>query len=299
MGWSVACVAPVGDRCGEGAVWSANEAALFWADITRFLVHRYDEKSRAVQSWMFDEPVVALSLTRTPGCLLVALGSKLIYWWPATDRREDHGFSLPGAPRVRLNDGRADPRGAFWVGSMKNNVRSSGEVFEPEPGVGEGVLYRIPSDGSPSIWCENVGISNTLCWSPPGDVFYFGDTLANEIYAFDYDARAGEISGKRRFFADFERGAPDGSAMDSEGFLWNCRYGGGCIVRVAPDGRLSELIEMPVSNPTTCVFGGEDLKTLFITSAVGGPGERLAGSLFAVPVDVPGLPENLFDSLQR
>lgn len=294
MAQSIVCVAPVGDRCGEGTVWSATEGAIFWTDITRFLVHRYDEELRAVESWLFEEPVVALSLTQTPGCMLVALGSKLIRWWPATDRRDDHGFSLPGAPRVRLNEGRADPLGHFWVGSMKNNVRPNGELCEPEPGPGEGVLYRIAPDGVTSVWRENIGISNTLCWSPAVDTFYFGDTVANTIYAYNYEVGSGAISAERPFFRDFERGAPDGSAMDSEGFLWNCRFGGGCIVRVAPDGGVDDVIEMPVSNPTTCMFGGWDLKTLYITSAAGGPGERLAGSLFALRVDVPGLPENRY-----
>ena len=299
MARALTCAAPVGDRCGEGAVWSAEEAALYWTDINRFLVHRYDEATRAVRTWLFEEPVVAVSLTRDARCLLVALGSKLIRWWPETDRREDHGFVLPGAPRVRLNDGRADPAGNFWVGSMKNNVLPNGELGEAGPG--EGVLYRIAPDGSVTVWREGLGISNTLCWSPDNRTFYFGDTLANEIYAFDYDLAAGAISGERLFFAGFDRGAPDGSAIDSEGFLWNCRFGGGCIARIAPDGSLAELVDMPVTNITTCTFGGEDLKTLYITtaSALAGPGERLAGSLYAMRVEVPGLPENRYGATIR
>ncbi|HZP20241.1 MAG TPA: SMP-30/gluconolactonase/LRE family protein, partial [Bauldia sp.] len=96
--------------------------------------------------------------------------------------------------------------------------------------------------------------------------------------------------------AGFERGGPDGSAMDSAGYLWNARYGGGCIVRVAPDGRLDRVIEMPVDNVTTCTFGGPDLRTLYVTSAKGGSGARgrLAGGVFTLPVDDPGLPENVF-----
>ncbi|KQS82644.1 SMP-30/gluconolactonase/LRE family protein [Rhizobium sp. Leaf383] len=297
MADSIVCVAPVGDRCGEGAVWCAYEASLYWTDITRFLVHRYDEALRAVKSWLFEEPVVALCLTDKPGCLLVALGSELIYWWPETDLRQSHGFSLPGAPRVRLNDGRADPHGRFWVGSMKNNVRPGGELYIPESGPAQGILYRIAQDGEATLWRETIGISNTLCWSPSGDTFYFGDTLSNTIYAFDYDGVSGAISRERPFFRGFERGAPDGSAMDREGCLWNCRFGGGCLVRIAPSGGVVGVIEMPVSNPTTCTFGGPDLKTLYITSAMGGPSERLSGSLFALSVNVPGLPENRYGGL--
>lgn len=286
------CVAPVGDRCGEGAVWSAAEAALYWTDINRFLIHRFDEATRAVRTWLFDEPVVAISLTDEDGRLLVALGSKLIWWWPQIDRREDHGFVLPGAPRVRLNDGRADPAGNFWVGSMKNNVLPDGQLGEVAPG--EGILYRIAPDGAVSEWRHGLGISNTLCWSPDRSTFYFGDTLANEIYAFDYDVAEGAIAGERNFFINFDRGSPDGSAIDSEGFLWNCRYGGRCIARIAPDGSLAEAIDMPVTNITTCTFGGADLKTLYITTAGLGPDERLAGSLYAMRVEVAGLPENRY-----
>ncbi|MGE6781765.1 SMP-30/gluconolactonase/LRE family protein [Ensifer adhaerens] len=291
------CVAPVGDRCGEGAVWSADEAAVYWTDINRFLIHRYDEATQAVRTWLFDEPVVAISLTSEDGRLLVALGSKLIWWWPKTDRRQDHGFALPGTPRVRLNDGRADPLGNFWVGSMKNNVLPDGQLGDVAPG--EGILYRIAPDGAVTEWRHGLGISNTLCWSPDRSTFYFGDTLANEIYAFDYDVEAGAISGERHLFTGFQRGSPDGSAIDSEGFLWNCRYGGRCIARIAPDGTLAEVIEMPVSNITTCTFGGADRMTLYITTAGGGPAERLAGSLYAMRVDVAGLPENRYGMATR
>ncbi|KSV91164.1 SMP-30/gluconolactonase/LRE family protein [Sinorhizobium sp. GL28] len=292
MARDLICVAPVGDRCGEGAVWSTAEAALYWTDINRFLIHRYDEATRAVRTWLFEEPVVAISLTEEDGRLLVALGSKLIWWWPQTDQREDHGFVLPGAPRVRLNDGRADPIGNLWVGSMKNNVLPDGQLGEVGPG--EGILYRIAPDGAVTEWRHGLGISNTLCWSPDRSTFYFGDTLANEIYAYDYDAKVGAISEERHFFTGFDRGSPDGSAIDSEGFLWNCRYGGRCIARIAPDGSLAEAIDMPVTNVTTCTFGGADLKTLYITTAGSGPEERLAGSLYAMRVEVAGLPENRY-----
>jgi len=224
--------------------------------------------------------------------MLVALGSRLIRWWPATDRRADFGFDLPGAPRVRLNDGRSDPAGNFWVGSMKNNVLPDGELGEAGPG--EGILYRIDPAGTVTEWRRDLGISNTLCWSPDARHFYFGDTLANEIRVYDYDRTTGAIHNERPFFTGFDRGLPDGSAIDSAGYLWNCRFGGGCIVRIAPDGQIDRVIDMPVPNITTCAFGGPDLRTLFITTAsiANPPGNRLAGSLYAMQVDVPGMAEN-------
>ena len=288
------CVAPVGDACGEGAVWSAAEAALYWTDINRFLIHRLGTSSASVRSWFFDEPVVALSLANPPGNFLVALASKLIHWTPATDRRVDQGFRLENYPRVRLNDGRTDPGGRFWVGSMKNNVLPDGQLGEA--GKGEGRLFRVTSDAESSCWREGLGISNTLCWSPDGRTFYFGDTLENEIRAYDYDGATGAIANERVFFAGFARGAPDGSAIDSEGYVWNCRFGGGCLVRIAPDGRVDRIVDMPVPNVTTCAFGGPDRRRLFVTSAalLTPPGNRWAGGLFALDVEVPGLPENVF-----
>jgi sugar lactone lactonase YvrE len=292
MQHSPRCLVPSGDRCGEGAVWSAEEGAVYWTDINRFLIHRYDLARDGLRSWFFDEPVVAISLTSRPDRMLVALASKLIVWWPATDRRSDFGFALPGAPAVRFNDGRPDPAGNFWVGSMKNNVLPDGELGEAGPGAG--ILYRVDPEGKVTEWRQGLGIANTLCWSPDARRFYFADTLANEIYAYDY--ADGAIGNERVFQTGFARGAPDGSAIDSAGYLWNCRFGGGCIVRLAPDGSVDRIVEMPVRNITTCTFGGQDLKTLLITTAsiVSPPGDRLAGSLFALEVDIPGLAENRF-----
>ncbi|SHO60450.1 Sugar lactone lactonase YvrE [Pseudoxanthobacter soli DSM 19599] len=286
---SVVCVVPTGDRCGEGAVWSADERALYWTDINRFLIHRLRPADNSVHTWMFDEPVVALALTSQPGTMLVALGSRIILWRPAGDERRDHGFTLPGSPAVRLNDGRPDPAGLFWVGSMRNNVGPNGEDL-PAGGT-DGVLYRIARNGEATVWRRDLGIANTLCWSPDRRTFYFADTLANEIRAYDYDPDSSEIANERPFFSGFERGSPDGSAIDSRGYVWNCRYGGQCIVRIAPDGQIDRIIEMPVRNITTCTFGGPDLKTLYITTA-SDPGDRLGGSLFSLAVDVPGLPEH-------
>ncbi len=285
------CVAPTGDRCGEGVVWHAEEAAVYWTDINRFLIHRLDTASGAVQSWMFNEPVVALSLTTRPGTLLVALGSRLLLWRPETDARQDHGFTLPGWPRVRLNDGRADRLGNFWVGSMKNNVLPNGEPGEVGPG--EGKLFRIAPDGGVTVWREGLGIANTLCWSPDGTRFYFGDTLENEVRVYDYDPATGAIANERPFLRAAGPGLPDGSAIDAEGWLWNCRWGGGCLLRASPDGQAVEPVAMPVQNVTTAAFGGPELRTLYVSTAHHA-GERLSGSLFRLDVDVPGLPEHRF-----
>ena len=288
------CVAPAGDRCGEGPVWHAAERTLYWTDINRFLIHRFDPDQSSVKSWYFDEPVTALALTDREDVLVVALGSRMILWNSVSDERKEHGFALEGWPDVRLNDGRADPRGSFWAGSMRNNVNPDGSGIEA--GGQDGVLYRIDPDGVVSEWKRGVGISNTLAWSPDHKLFYFADSLADKVFVYEYDESTGSIGSERPFLTGLTRGLPDGSAVDSEGFLWNCRYGGKCIVRVAPNGVIDRIVEMPVTNITSCTFGGVDYKTLYVTtaSASAPPGERLAGGLFSINTDVAGQPENRF-----
>jgi sugar lactone lactonase YvrE len=288
------CVAPTGDICGEGAVWSAPENALFWTDINRFLIHRLNAADGSVKTWFFEEPVTALILTNVAGTLAVVLGSRLILWQPANDSRRDHVFRMEGWPKVRCNDARADARGSLWIGSMWNNVNPDGSAGSLENG--HGALYRFDPDNATKEWRSGLGIANTLAWNPQRTAFYFADSMANIIYQYDYDSSTGAISNERPFFRDFPRGAPDGSAMDSEGYLWNCRYGGNCIVRISPKGAIDRIIEMPTPNITTCTFGGPDLRTLYITTAGAGakPGDRFAGGLFRLQVEAPGQPENQF-----
>jgi sugar lactone lactonase YvrE len=291
------CVAPTGDVCGEGAVWHAAHSAVYWTDINRFLIHRYTLADQCVRTWFFDEPVTALALTDRDELLVVVLGSGVILWEPASDIRQKAIYQLEGWPAVRLNDARADPRGSLWVGSMRNNVNPDGS--SGEAGGQDGILHRIDPDGRVTIHRRDIGISNTLGWSPDKKRFYSGDSLANVIWGYDYDAASGAITNEIPFFQNFDRGLPDGSTVDAEGYLWNCRYHGGCIVRVAPNGAVDRVVEMPVKNITTCTFGGSDLRTLYVTtaSAQAAPRERLAGGLFAIRCDVRGQPENRFRSL--
>jgi sugar lactone lactonase YvrE len=291
------CVVPAGDWTGEGALWHAEERALYWVDINRFLIHRFDSETGNVRHWFFAEPPTALALTDRTDTLLVALASRIILWQPRNDARADFAAPERNWPRARLNDGRPDPAGNFWVGSMFNNVAADGADV-PMAASDVGRLFCVRADGSSTVEKTGIGIANTLAWSPDNTHFFCADTLANTVFVWDYDLRTGRIANERPFFADFERGRPDGSAVDREGYLWNARYGGGCVVRVAPDGELDAVINVPVPAVTTCTFGGPQLKTLFITTAGGGKGavngERLAGGLFALAVDVPGLPENRF-----
>ena len=288
------CIVAHGDWCGEAATWSAGEGAVYWVDINRFMIHCFVLQGERCRTWFFDEPVVALSLTTDPARMLVALASRLILWRPEDDSRTDQGMRLDDFPKARLNDGRSDPHGTFWVGSMGNNITAQGEAQEVAQGLGK--LFSVKADGKSHLWREDIDIANTMCWSPDGRTLYTGDTIANVIRAYDVDPDTGDISGERPFFEGFDRGLPDGSSVDAHGFLWNCRYGGGCIVRVGPDGTIDRVIDMPSENITTCTFAGPDLSTLLVTTASMGrpPGDRLAGNLFAIDTNVRGLEENRF-----
>ena len=207
------CVAPTGDACGEGAVWHALHEAVYWCDINRFLIHRYKLSDQTVRTWFFDEPVTALTRTDRSDVLAVILGSGVILWEPETDVRHEPLFCLQGWPRVRLNDARVDPRGSLWVGSMRNNVDSDGSGGEASGR--DGILFRIDPDRKVTVWRRDIGISNTLAWSPDAKKFYFGDSLANVIWQYDYDATTGSISNERPFLQGFSRGLPDGSTAVS------------------------------------------------------------------------------------
>jgi len=293
------CIAPTGDICGEAATWDAARNRLYWCDINRFLLHVHDPVAGTTRTHQFEHPVVALSLTDRPGWLLVALGGQIILFDPDRGTREDLTPVMPDWPDLRYNDGRSAPDGNFWIGTMGNNVGPDGEALPVRDGMGTLYLCRGGRhDGTvcPEAIETGIGIPNTVCWSPDGRHFYFGDTLKNEIRVYPYDADSGMIGDGQPFFSDFARGLPDGSAMDCEGYLWNCRYGGGCIVRVAPDGGIDRVIDMPVHNITTCTFGGPELTTLYVTTAAAdrAPTDRLAGSLFAIETGVRGLPEHSF-----
>ena len=290
MNDEIRCVVPAGDICGEGAVWHLEQCALYWTDINRFLVHRFEPHGQTTQTWFFAEPVTSVNLTTDADILLLVFASQVGLWSPRAHPYIQTIFRLPTAPQMRFNDARVDPRGSLWAGTMRNNVGPRGEDLAVE--FAGGILYRIDPDGAVSEWKNGIGISNTVAWSPDRKTFYFGDSPANVIYSFAYDDRTGKISNEKQLFVGHELGAPDGSAMDQEGFLWNARPDARCLIRIAPDGGIDRMVRLPVSKPTTCTFGGLDRKTLYITSARSA--EQYSGSVFALDTEVRGLQDGRF-----
>ena len=156
-----------------------------------------------------------------------------------------------------------------------------------------GKLYKIDNNKKITIVESGLGIPNTFIWSPDNTKFYFTDTLDGNILKYEYELQEGKISNKKNF-AKFHRGFPDGSTIDTDGCIWNCRYGGSCVVRFDPNGNVDQVFEMPVKNITNCIFGGNDMKTLFITTALnnGKDQHELDGSVFALNLNYEGLEDH-------
>lgn len=282
---------PQRDLLGEGPFWSQAEGCLYWVDIACRRALRLDGSSGAVASWDFAAPCAAL-FPAAKGGHVVALADGLYRFDIETAAMMPLARPDPD-PDNRSNETRCDPQGRIWLGTMHNNIGPHGA---PLPiARSSGGLWCVGADGAAVEMIRGIGISNTLCWSPDGSRLYFADTLKSMIWSFAYDPDGPRLS-DRRVFVEGGPGGPDGSAMDEEGCLWTARWGAGRVVRYRPDGRIDRELMLPVSQPTSCAFGGADRKTLYVTSARFGmaePGE-LDGALLAVPVDVAGLPMTPF-----
>ena len=273
----------VGAELGEGPVWVARDAALWFTDIKGRKLHRYDPASGDGLSW--DAPdMPGFSLPAAGGGFVVGMSDGLHRFDPA-----DGGFTPiaavePHLPRNRLNDAVVDHAGRLWFGTMDNG--------ETDP---NGALYRLHADGVPRAMGGECTITNGPAVSPDGGTLYHVDTLAGIIHAFDLSAD-GMLSGQRTFATiDPADGYPDGVSMDAEGHVWVGLYCGWSARRYAPDGTLVETVRFPVANITKVAFGGPDLKTAFATTARQGldadalADQPLAGALFTFPVAVAGL----------
>lgn len=281
-----------GDIVGESPVWDERTSQLLWVDIAGRRIQALSPDTAEHRIWQTSELVTSIGL-RLGGGAVVGFRHHLSLW-DFNDHFESIAALEPDVPGNRLNEGRAGPDGAFWVGTMQDNIGSDGRPMAMNRN--SGAFYRVDAGGVVTRLTErDFGICNTMAWTTDGR-FLCADTLANELYSFRWDGKA---LSDRRHFATQERGLPDGSALDEEGCLWNARVGGGCVVRFSPQGRVLEVVDLPCTAPTSCAFGGPDRKTLFVTSArFGLPAARKDhlddGALFAFRVDTPGLPEHLF-----
>jgi L-arabinonolactonase len=285
----IECVLDAKSILGEGPLWDVQDQALYWVDIKRHEIHRFDPVSGSDQRWSTPEDVGSLAV-REAGGLVVAMTSGFHFFDPASGRFEAIADPEPDRPENRFNDGKPDRRGRFWAGTM----------HDPET-TPSGALYRLDPDLRWQRMVEGVTVSNGLAWSPAGDVMYYACSSSRTVWAFDCDPDDGTI-GNRRVFIDTKEmgGAPDGATVDEEGCYWLTLPAAWKVARYDPKGRLIRAIELPVELPTCAMFGGPKLDMLYVTTSRFNRSEAqlasqpLAGGLFALDVGVRGLPEARF-----
>ncbi len=274
---------------GEAPSWDADARLLIWVDITNGFVHRFDPGTGRDEVFEVGQPVGA-AVPTSSGRIAIAANSGFLLLDPATGGI-DHIVELEAPdPGTGMNDGKCDPGGRFWAGTKY--------VDGHRP---LGSLYRLDADHRLTKVLTDVTISNGLGWSPDRRTMYYIDSTTYRIDAFDYEATSGAVS-NRRPHVEIPRswGLPDGMTVDEEGFLWVAFWGGSAVRRLAPDGRAEAIVRFPVTQVTSCAFGGPDLSDLFVTSARSGltdaalSEQPLAGGLFRVRSGVRGLPSPPF-----
>ena len=280
---------------GESPFWHTDEAALYWCDIPGKKLNRWHPGSAAHQSW---------SLACEPGCvaplpdgrLLLAMRDGLFRFDPQSAERQRLSPPPYESKHERFNDGKADPQGRLWVGT----------VYEPRTSAAA-ALYRW--DGKKlQRMAGDVTVSNGLAFSPDGHTLYWTDTPSHRVMAYDFNPQDGTLL-RPRVLVQFDQktadqdlatygGRPDGAAVDAEGAYWCAMFEGQRLLRIAPDGRVLQELRLPVRCPTMPCFGGPDLRTLYITTsrekrpAAELAAQPLAGCVLHTRVDVPGLPVN-------
>jgi sugar lactone lactonase YvrE len=273
-------------RLGESPVWLSASGVLVFVDITGRALHRFNPLTGILYTAAIGEDIGCVAPSKGGGYVAgLRSGVWLLHESGAKWRRLAENPENPVTNR--FNDGRVDPRGRFLVGT----------IDEPKAG-GTAGLYRCDRTGITRL-ADGLLSSNGLAFSPDGRTLYHADTPRFVVYRYDYDLDTGSAVNRRVFIqldpSASDRGRPDGAAVDEEGCYWTALYEGGRIQRYDPDGRLISEHAVPARIPTMPAFGGTDRKTLFVTTAHdkrGGPG----GGLYALAVDVAGIPAVLFDS---
>lgn len=278
------CVVKADDRLGQGPCWSPFEGRLYWFDLKGQRLGWYEPKSDARGA--FDLPFRASAAApRAKGGLIMATERGLALCDPIRGTLEmARGYDLPAG--FRSSDGKIDIFGNFWWSTTHD-----------DHGGQTGSVYRTGPDLETQAVLSGIHAPNSIAMSPDGKTLYVADSKLQTIFAH----QVADVS-KATMFAHTAGApaSPEGSAVDGEGYLWNAQWGGWRVVRYTPDGAIDRIISLPVQNPTGCAFGGEDMTTLFITSAWDGlplgsrPQQPLAGALFAVETGIKGLSLPLF-----
>jgi sugar lactone lactonase YvrE len=279
---------------GEGPMWHPTEKCLYWVDILQKRVHRYDPKLVAHQYFPFDKTLGAVVPTSSHEHLLLSLEDGVALFNTHTQDLEYWVKFPENEPNMRANDGKCDPFGNFWVGTMDKSCK-------PEAGA----LYCFSKNKIFEKQIENVTISNGLAWTADKKTMYYIDTMADTVRSYDIveNTEGGKISDEKVVInGDYNKlGYLDGMTIDMEGMLWIAHCNGGCIRRWNPKtGKILKTIKLPVPKVTSLTFGGEDYKTLFITTAQEHMTAEeiaqypLSGAVFYIETDYQGFETNIF-----
>ncbi len=277
---------------GEGAVWNWQDQRLYWVDIIGCALHIYDPAT-GIDEYFFLAAKAGTVVPVQDGNVLVALQNG-IHYINITTGAAIFLINPITTPDIRFNDGKCDPSGRFWVGTL---------AMDGIPGAA--ILYRLDADGSLHEKLRNLGISNGIAWTGDKRTMYFNDTPTQCVQAFDYDDATGNITNRRIAIQIPESdGAPDGMTIDAEDKLWIAMWGAGSVNRYDPlTGKLLQQIKVPAPHTSSCALGGIDLKTLFITTARVELSDAqleqypLSGNLFQAQVDVAGVPASFYRPL--
>lgn len=276
------------ETLGESPAWSPDEQALYWVDLRAPALFRLDPATGVTRQWPMPSLIGGVALAQH-GRLIVALATGLVWFDPSTGAITPYLTLEPPEMNNRLNESKCDRRGRLWVGTMRDFGAAT-----------TGSLYRV-AHGHAQRMLTDITIPNAHNWSPDNRTFYFADTRQGAVRAYAFDLERGELGAMRELVApDALPGKPDGATVDAEGFLWVTRTGGGGIARVDPEGKVERFLRLPVSQPSSCAFGGRDLDVLYVTTSrqrldeAALAREPLAGALLALRVGVKGLPETPF-----
>jgi sugar lactone lactonase YvrE len=282
-------VLDAGADLGEAPIWDGRAREVIWVDITRGLVHRFDPATGSDVATDVGRPLGAAAPTSS-GRLALATNDGFMLLDPGSGRLELLAELEPEGPRTVMNDGKCDRSGRFWAGTK-----------DPEGRRPLGSLYRLDADRSLARVLTGVTNSNGLDWSPDGRTMYYIDSSTYGIDVLDLEPGTGSVSRRRRLVEFPSRwGLPDGMTVDEESCLWVAFWRGAAVRRLAPDGSVIAQVEFPVSQVTSCAFGGEDLTDLYVTTARNGLSDAElrrqphAGGLFRLRPGVRGLPSTPF-----
>jgi L-arabinonolactonase len=282
---------PCANMLGEGVQWNHVDSCFWWTDIHSAKLYRYQLSEKKLTHWNLPERLCCFTFAKTDARILAAFASGFAWFDPASSAVE--WIAKPEAHIVgnRSNDGRCDRQGRFWMGSIVEQRTTE------EQSAG---LYCLDKDFSVTQHFSGLMISNALCWSPDSRKLYHADSPTHSIRVYDFDVQTGELSNPEIFAHTDLNVEPDGACVDAEGYLWNAQWGGGQVVRYAPNGSKSTVLNMPVTQPTCVAFGGEQLNLLAVTSARIGLNEEAlaqqpqAGNLFIYKTTCTGLTESWF-----